>query len=148
NASAPFDQPFYILMNLAVGGPNTPYTGGVLPVDGTYTMQITDVGVFSIPKPGDMDRNGRVNAADVSAMISALSNTTDSSATYNLSAAQLALVGDVSGDGKFNGKDLQSLVNLLKAGGGSEEVPEPTALLLLSLAGLGLLAVKKRFGRQ
>jgi len=50
NATAPFDQPFHIIMNLAVGGPHTPYTGGQLPADGTYTMQISHVQVFAAPR--------------------------------------------------------------------------------------------------
>ena len=63
NVTAPFDQPFYIIMNLAVGGPNTPYTGYQSPVDGTYTMQITDVEVFAYPQRGDFNRNGQVEVA-------------------------------------------------------------------------------------
>ncbi len=54
NATAPFDQPFYIVINLAVGGPDTYYTGFQSPVDGTYTMQITDVEVFALPEPGSI----------------------------------------------------------------------------------------------
>ncbi len=49
NKTAPFDQPFYIILNLAVGGPHTPYTGGQLPVDGAYTMQVSHVQVFASP---------------------------------------------------------------------------------------------------
>jgi beta-glucanase (GH16 family) len=49
NATAPFDQPFYIIMNLAIGGPHTPYTGGQLAEDGTYTMQVSHVQVFAVP---------------------------------------------------------------------------------------------------
>jgi beta-glucanase (GH16 family) len=54
SATSPFDQPYYIVMNLAVGGRNTGYTGNQSPVDGTYTMQITDVEVFAIPEPGTL----------------------------------------------------------------------------------------------
>jgi beta-glucanase (GH16 family) len=54
DATAPFDQPFFIIMNLAVGGPNTWYTGKQSPVDGVYTMQITDVEVFAVPEPNTM----------------------------------------------------------------------------------------------
>lgn len=50
SATAPYDRPFYIVMNLAVGGPRTPYTGGQTPVDGTYTMQISNVRVYAYPK--------------------------------------------------------------------------------------------------
>jgi beta-glucanase (GH16 family) len=49
SATAPYDQPFYIIMNLAVGGPHTPYTGGQTPVDGTYKMQISSVRAFAAP---------------------------------------------------------------------------------------------------
>jgi hypothetical protein len=37
-------------MNLAVGGPHTPYTGGQAAVDGAYTMQIRKVRAFAYPK--------------------------------------------------------------------------------------------------
>src|SRR4051794_3345017 len=43
-ASAPFDKPFYILMNLAVGGN---YVGGLHPGVGTYNMQVDYVRAYS-----------------------------------------------------------------------------------------------------
>ncbi len=49
NKTAPFDQPFYIILNLAVGGPHTPYTGGQSATDGTYVMQVTHIQVFALP---------------------------------------------------------------------------------------------------
>lgn len=54
SATAPYDQPFYIVMNLAVGGPETWYTGNQMPVDGTYVLQITNVDVFQTPEPSTL----------------------------------------------------------------------------------------------
>jgi beta-glucanase (GH16 family) len=49
--TAPFDKPFYFLIDLAVGGN---YTGGKIPANGSYIMTISDVEAFSlvtVPEP-------------------------------------------------------------------------------------------------
>ena len=142
NATAPFDQPFYIVMNLAVGGPGTPYTGNQTPVDGTYTMQITDVEAFTFAQPGDFDQNGHVNANDLAAMMSALSNKPEFAASHGLTADQLGLIGDLNGDGKFTNADLPALLARLSSGGGSASVSEPATIVLLLLGALGFVAPK------
>jgi beta-glucanase (GH16 family) len=43
-ASAPFDKPFYLIMNLAVGGT---YVGGLTPGVGTYNMQVDYARAYS-----------------------------------------------------------------------------------------------------
>ncbi len=43
NIDAPFDQPFFMIMNLAIGGA---YTGYVIPAAGTYDMEIDYVRAF------------------------------------------------------------------------------------------------------
>ena len=52
NTSAPFDQPFYMIMNLAIGGS---YTGYTIPAAGTYDMEVDYVRAFSltgfVPEP-------------------------------------------------------------------------------------------------
>jgi len=143
NATAPFDQPFYIIMNLAVGGPGTPYTGNQTPVDGTYTMQITDVEAFAFSQPGDFDQNGNVNASDLTAMMSALSGKPEFATSHNLTADQLRLIGDLNGDGQFTNSDLPALLSRLISVGGSASVPEPTTLVLLVLGTLGCFAANR-----
>jgi hypothetical protein len=133
-------------MNLAVGGPGTPYTGNQTPVDGTYTMQITDVEAFTFSQPGDFDQNGHVNASDLAAMMSALSNKPDFAASHSLTADQLRLIGDLNGDAKFTNADLPALLSRLSSGGGSASVPEPTTLVLLVLGTLGCFAANRLLG--
>jgi beta-glucanase (GH16 family) len=146
NATAPFDQPFYIIMNLAVGGPNTAYTGNQSPVDGTYTMQITDVEAFAFPTAGDFDRNGLVDVRDVAPMLNALCDASAFAAAHNLTTAQLTLLGDFNGDGKFTNLDIQPFLDKLAAqssGGGTlAGVPEPASLILLALGVMALLRWK------
>jgi beta-glucanase (GH16 family) len=145
NASAPFDQPFYIIMNLAVGGPNTAYTGHLTPVDGTYTMQITDVEAFAFPTAGDFDRNGLVDARDIPAMLKALADKPAFATANSLTTAQLNLLGDLSGDGKFTNLDIQPFLNKLAAQGSGSvalAVPEPASIILLVLGTLALLRWK------
>jgi hypothetical protein len=63
-----------------------------------------------------------------------------------VSKSELETVGDVDVDGKFTNADLQALLNLLKAGGGSTNpVPEPSTLVLAVLAALmvGGLGVRR-----
>ena len=148
NATAPFDQPFYIVMNLAVGGPGTPYTGNQTPVDGTYAMQITDFEAFAFSQPGDFDQNGHVNANDLAAMMSALSNKPEFAASHGLTADQLGLIGDLNGDGKFTNADLPALLARLSSGGGSASVSEPATIVLLLLGALGFVAPKKCLARS
>ena len=152
NATAPFDQPFYIIVNLAIGGPNTAYTGNLSPVDGIYTMQITDVEAFAYPQHGDLNRDGQVDVGDVAAMLSALCDEPAFAAAHGLTIDQLALVGDLNGDGKFTNADIQQLLNALGtqyAGSGAlASVPEPTSFTLLALCGLALGALERRLKRH
>ena len=100
---------------------------------------------FEAPEPivlGDFNRDGHVDAADVTAMEQALADLPAYQTAKGLAALQLLLVGDVNGDGVVNNADMQSLLNVLKSGGGSTDpVPEPASIALL---GLGALAITAR----
>jgi len=108
------------------------YTTGTLAVQNTFYA-------------GDINRDSLVDAADISAMMSALADLSTYQSTHGtgggaLSDTELQLIADLNPDHSVNNLDVQGLINLLANGGGSgggsiTAVPEP-ASLLLSTTGL------------
>ena len=98
------------------------------------------VGDYSLLFPGDINRDGKVTVADISTLMSALSDLNAYRAAKNLTDPQQFLeVADVNGDGAVNNADLQALISLVanNAVGGSGTliaVPEPDSWILASLA--------------
>jgi hypothetical protein len=93
---------------------------------------------YRIVPPGDLNRDGHVNAADLPAMLSALSNMSAFETSIGFTGTdkdnQLMEIGDVNGDKVFNNADIQALENFLISGNGTESaVPEPASMLLLGL---------------
>lgn len=90
---------------------------------------------------GDFNRDGKLNSADIVAMLGELTNLSayrqaNTDLSNNDDFLELA---DVNGDTVVNNADLQALLSLLKSGGGStSSVPEPASLVLL-VAGSVLL---------
>jgi RHS repeat-associated protein len=68
---------------------------------------------------GDVTLDGHVNVADVSGLMTALSDVTKYASSNNLAPADVVGVADLSGDGKVNNLDLQALIDDLANGGGS-----------------------------
>jgi len=104
--------------------------------------------------PGDFNRDGHVDAADVLAMEQALANLPAYETAKGLSNSQLLAIGDINGDGKVTNADLQSLLIYLQNGGGSiSTVPEPASWILASLAMVVVLcgrpghSLRRRFGQ-
>ena len=92
---------------------------------------------------GDFNRDGHVNSADIPAMLAALADLNAYKSAHALSDADLLTIGDVDGDGKVTNADVQSLLTLLKYGGGSTTpVPEPASLTL------GLIGLCARLRRR
>jgi hypothetical protein len=94
---------------------------------------------------GDFNFDGHVNAADIPAILTALTDLAKFKANNTLTDARLVAIGDLDGSGAFNNADIQALLNLLKSGGGSVvAVPEPAAVWLAGLGMLGLIVVRIR----
>ena len=123
--------------------PNDSLNGGsVRNSVGLGIGQIYELVPFLAPALGDINRDGHVNAADVSALLAAL---VDLKAYQgSLTNVQLAEFADLTGDGNVTNADLQGLIQYLISGGGSvggtpPAVPEPSSLALAIVAGIVLL---------
>ena len=103
------------------------------------------VGDYSLLFPGDINRDGKVTVADISALMNALSDLSEYQSAKGLTDPSLFRdVADVNGDGQVNNADIQSLISLIannavSGGGQLTAVPEPTTLTL-SVIGLSVLA--------
>jgi autotransporter-associated beta strand protein len=98
--------------------------------------------------PGDFDRDGQVDAADIGAMQAALADLNKFQSIHNMSGDQLLSIGDLNRDGVVNNADLQGLINVLAGGGGNGSgittVPEPASIVLLAAGGLVSLLLRGR----
>lgn len=115
----------------------------------TATDHLPVVGDYTIVPPGDMNRDGHVNSADIAVMMTALSNIPAYQTAIGFTGTgannMMTEIGDINGDHVFNNADLQALVNFLQSGGGTDStVPEPASLALLMLAAPAILALRNR----
>jgi len=104
--------------------------------------------------PGDFDRDGHVNVADVAAAEAALADLNKYRSTHgNLASAHVVSIGDLSGDNLVTNADLQGLLVYLAnnagalpaPGGGSRAaVPEPSSLVLLAIGLAAASAIRRR----
>src|SRR5262249_8615010 len=110
------------------------YTTGTLSVQHTFYA-------------GDINRDSRVDAADISALMTALSDLNKYQSTNSLTTVQLSLVADLTGDSLVTNADLQALIVLLAngTGGGSSigAVPEPSPVILLAVGLAATLAIRR-----
>jgi len=106
----------------------------------TVHAELAQYALEQLMLPGDFNRDGHVDAADVQAMMAALANLSGYNAAHsNLTATQLLDIEDVNHDGVVNNSDLQAMLTLLQSGGGSTNpVPEPSTFVLAVLAVLML----------
>ena len=113
------------------------------------TSQLYITGALSVMNTfyaGDFNRDGHVDAADILAMMAALTDLPDYRTAHGLTDPTLfGLVADVNGDGSFTNADLQYLLTTLKSGGGSAgSVPEPTSIVLFAIGAI-VIAIRHRF---
>jgi autotransporter-associated beta strand protein len=105
----------------------------------------------STRKLGDFTLDGHVNAADVSAMLTALADLNVYRTSRGLTGEDVLNIGDLDGDAHVTNADLQGLLAYLIAGNGSgaNAVPEPSAALMaiVGLAGLAVGGVRNRWRR-
>jgi hypothetical protein len=97
---------------------------------------------FTYFLPGDFNLDGTRTTADIQSMMQALTNPNGFESANDLSADELAQLGDLNGDGKFNGADLQTLLADLK-GLPPVNAPEPSSLLLAGIS-LAIVAFQVR----
>jgi endoglucanase len=104
-----------------------------------------------LPKAGDFNRDGHVDASDIASMEDALADINGwraAESAQGLNTTQENIIADVNKDGVVNIADLQKLINLLLAGGGSDAaVPEPSTFALLGFAACSLPVLARRHNR-
>ena len=83
------------------------------------TGEITPVNPGPVYKRGDLTLDGHVNAADLTAMVSALANPATYETSHSLTNDSLFAIGDMDADGHFTNLDLQGMITFLQSGQGS-----------------------------
>src|SRR4029079_6880415 len=102
----------------------------------------------STRKLGDFNLDSHVNAADVTAALSALTDFAAYKTSRGMSTDDFLNVADVDLSGFVSNADLQSLIGILLSGGGSgaqtPAVPEPETMVLIVMGALpGLMLIRK-----
>jgi hypothetical protein len=102
---------------------------------------------------GDVNRDGLLDVADISALMSALADLDTYQSMHGpggglMTDALLLDIADLDNDGVVTNKDVQSLIVLLansESGAGPlTTVPEPRASALMALAGVAILSLRLR----
>jgi hypothetical protein len=96
--------------------------------------------------PGDFNRDGVVDTADIPAMLTALADLNAYEAKYDLSPSELQIIGDINGDKAVTNADFQALLNtIILEGQTVQNVPEPASLWMLACGGLLCLMFTRQF---
>src|SRR5262249_10156850 len=124
---------------------NVPATGG--PVR---------IGTVFVDPLGDLNRDGQVTTADITAMMSAMANTHSYLTAKNLTSQQWLQLADLNHDGRVSNADVQSLISMVankavaavaKNQTATAVVPEPHSFAL-GVVALSALVVAYRLRGQ
>jgi hypothetical protein len=97
---------------------------------------------------GDFNRDHTVDAADIPAMLSALTDLKAYKATNQLTDFDLLAFGDIDSDGKLTNADVESFLNLLSSGAAMQLVPEPPCIVIAAVGAFVCLASCYCLGRR
>jgi hypothetical protein len=111
----------------SVGLKNTVSAGDVI---------VMDVIGYDRLVPGDFNRDGRVDAADILSMLTALADLNAYQSAKNLAGPQMTLLGDLNGDGSVTNADIQAELDWVSSV--LVAVPEPNAAIIAT-AGMAII---------
>jgi hypothetical protein len=152
----PFELTFIETMKMGDGvstsatdfsGLSAAQSGGGGSFTGTFELQNPNPQNILQPAitPGDFNLDGQVNVADVSAMLTAMSDVT--AFKGSVSDSDFTMLGNFDTDSIVTNKDVEGLIVSLanSTGGGSlSAVPEPSTWALFTLGGLAIAASARR----
>ena len=102
----------------------------------------------STRKLGDVTGDNHVNAADITAMLSLLTDISGYRASHSLSLDDMLNSADIDASGSVTNADVQNLITYIQSGNGSvAPVPEPGTLVLLvcgALPGIWLARSRRK----
>ncbi len=112
------------------------------------TSQLYTTGALAVSGPtvrGDFNRDGQLTAADIPAMLQALTDLNAYKSAHSLTDALLTTIGDFDSSSTVTNRDIEGLLDLVasQGGGSGTAVPEPASLGLL-IIGAGTMIVRRR----
>ena len=122
----------------------------LIPVGGGAELVPTNAAPSGILKFADINQDGNVNAADIPAFLTALTDLNTYKTQRGFNDVQLITVADTNYDDVVTNADIQSLLDLIIAGGGNGAavgVPEPATFVLLAFGAIlivGRVAARRR----
>ena len=121
-------------------GSDSQFTSGL----GANVPATFNAGTLTVVAPGDFDRSGQTNIADISEMLKALTDLPAYKTARGLTDAGLLAIGDLNNSGAVTNSDIQSLLNILSGSGSIQAVPEPSGLMLALLTYPTIVVLTRR----